>query len=218
MKIMGTSFKRSHACTAYTQFPQPCNRPPPTHASTQDSCKLPGKPRSVSCGVTAPFSWLLASQVSVCALQKSISQSCVSSGSSMVGLMTTSSKRASATPRSAAPRAPAPRQAMLTRTSAGTLRHSLSQSPWGLWVLVRTRFVGALWVSLAGWGLILNVISPLLLSSGASPLPLVVGNVLKVTPALRSACHLAGVSLPLDMGYIFEGAQTPHNRRFRQSS
>ena len=92
----------------------------------------------------------------------------------------------------------------------------------GSWVLVSTRFVGALWVSLAGWGLILNVISPLLLSSVASPLPLVVGNVLEVTPALRSrrssACHLPGVSLPLDMGYIFEVAQTPHNCRFRQSS
>ena len=34
-------------------------------------------------------------------------QSCVSSGGSMVGLMVTSSKRASAIPRSAAPRAPA---------------------------------------------------------------------------------------------------------------
>ena len=35
-------------------------------------------------------------------------QSCVSSDSSMVGLLATSSKRAYATPRSAAPRAPAP--------------------------------------------------------------------------------------------------------------
>ena len=35
-------------------------------------------------------------------------QSCVSSGSSMVGLIATSSKRVYATPRSAAPTAPAP--------------------------------------------------------------------------------------------------------------
>ena len=35
-------------------------------------------------------------------------QSCVSSGSSMAGLLATSSKRAYATPRSAAPRAPTP--------------------------------------------------------------------------------------------------------------
>ena len=41
--------------------------------------------------------------------QKSLfPQSCVSSGSSMVGLMVTSSKRAYAIPRSAAPRAPVP--------------------------------------------------------------------------------------------------------------
>ena len=42
-----------------------------------------------------------------CALQECVSQSCVSSGSSMVGLMVTSSKRAYAIPRSAASRAPA---------------------------------------------------------------------------------------------------------------
>ena len=47
-------------------------------------------------------------QGSVCALQEPISQSCVSSGSSIMGLMATSSKRAYATPKSAAPRAPVP--------------------------------------------------------------------------------------------------------------
>ena len=53
----GNLLQRVPCMHCYTQFPQPCNRLPPTHASTQDSCKLPGKPRSVSCGVTAPFSW-----------------------------------------------------------------------------------------------------------------------------------------------------------------
>ena len=43
---------------------------------------------------------------SVCALQESISQSCVSSSSSMVRLMATSSKRAYGIPKSAAPRSP----------------------------------------------------------------------------------------------------------------
>ena len=42
------------------------------------------------------------------ALPESVSESCVSSGSSMVVLMATSSKRAYAIPRSAVPRAPAP--------------------------------------------------------------------------------------------------------------
>ena len=43
----------------YTHCPQPCSRPPPTHASTGDSWPLPGKSGSVSCGITAPFSWVL---------------------------------------------------------------------------------------------------------------------------------------------------------------
>ena len=55
MKIMKTSFKRSHACTQS----QPCSKPPLTHASTRDSWTLTGKSESVSCGVTAPFSWVL---------------------------------------------------------------------------------------------------------------------------------------------------------------
>ena len=43
----------------HTQCPRPCNRPPPTHASTIDSWTLAGKSGSVSCGVTAHFSWVL---------------------------------------------------------------------------------------------------------------------------------------------------------------
>ena len=47
-------------CTyCHTQCPRPCTRPPPTHASTGDSWTLTGKSRSVSCGVTTPFSWVL---------------------------------------------------------------------------------------------------------------------------------------------------------------
>ena len=54
----------------------------------------------------SPGSW--CTQGFVCALQESVSQSRVSSGDSMVGLLVTSSKRAYATSRSAAPRALAP--------------------------------------------------------------------------------------------------------------
>ena len=50
----------------------------------------------------------LGAQGSVCALQESISQSCVSSCGSIVGLMGTSSKKTYAVPRSAATRAPVP--------------------------------------------------------------------------------------------------------------
>ena len=43
----------------YTQCPRPCSRPPPTHASARDYWTLTGKSGSVSCGITAPFSWVL---------------------------------------------------------------------------------------------------------------------------------------------------------------
>ena len=46
----------THCCT---QCPWPCSRPPPTHASARESWTLTGKSGSVSCGVTAPFSWVL---------------------------------------------------------------------------------------------------------------------------------------------------------------
>ena len=95
MKIMATS------CT---QCPQPCSRPPLTHGFTGDSWTPTDKSWIVSCGVTVPFSWVLVNRF-CCALQESISQSCVSSGSFVVGLMATSSKRTYATP---TPRASVP--------------------------------------------------------------------------------------------------------------
>ena len=91
----------------YNPCPQPCSRPPLTHGFTGDSWTPTDKSWIVSCGVTVPFSWVLVNRF-CCALQESISQSCVSSGSSMVGLMATSSKRAYSIPKSAAPRASVP--------------------------------------------------------------------------------------------------------------
>ena len=91
-----------------TQCPRPCSRPPPTHASTRDAWTLTGKSGSVSCGslLLSPGSWY--AQGSVCALQESVSQSRVSSSTSMVGIMVTSSKRAYAITKSSAPRLPFP--------------------------------------------------------------------------------------------------------------
>ena len=43
----------------YTHCPQPCSRAPQTHASAGYSWTLLGKSGSVSCGVTAPLSWVL---------------------------------------------------------------------------------------------------------------------------------------------------------------
>ena len=71
-----------HCCA---QCPQPCSRPPLTHASAVDSWTLTGKSGSVSFGVTAPFSWVLVHKVLFVLSKSLFSQSCVSSGGSMVG-------------------------------------------------------------------------------------------------------------------------------------
>ena len=79
-----------------------------THASAETPGHSPASLGQSLVGslLLSPGSW--CAQGSVCTLQESISQSCVSSGSSVVGLMTTLSKRAYAIPRSAAARAPGP--------------------------------------------------------------------------------------------------------------
>ena len=108
MKIMATSFKRPHACTATLSAPNPAaghHRPTPPP-------EIPGHSQAnlgqslVGSLLPSPGSWFI--QDSVCALQESVSQSYISPGSSMVGLMVTSSERAYAIPRSTAPRAPTP--------------------------------------------------------------------------------------------------------------
>ena len=90
----------THCCT---QHPQPYSRPPLTHASAGDSWTLMGKSGSVSCRVSAPFSWVL-----VCTRFCLCPPRVCFPGGSMMGLMVTSSKRAYIIPRSAASRAPAP--------------------------------------------------------------------------------------------------------------
>ena len=110
-KIMATSFKMSHAGTAALSAPDPaaghsepclCQRLLDTHRQVWvsplwDHCFFllgPGAQGSV-----VPSESLFP---------ESISQSRVSSGSSMVGLMVTSSKRAYAIPKSEARRASVP--------------------------------------------------------------------------------------------------------------
>ena len=53
----------------YTQCPQPCSRPPPTHTSTRDSWMPTGKSGAVSYGVTTPFLWVLVHKVLLCPLR-----------------------------------------------------------------------------------------------------------------------------------------------------
>ena len=130
-----------------------CSRPPPTHASARDSWTLTGS-LSLGCWCTQGF---------VCVLQESVSQSCVTSVDSMVGLMVTSSKRAYAIPRSAVPRAPVPAavhcwpiplQETLKHSSGSVSVESLGPCSYKV-CLSPQHFC---WV----WGLILNAISQLL--------------------------------------------------------
>ena len=101
MKIMVTSLKRSHACTATVHAPNPAADH--HHASTRDSRTPTGK-SAVGSLLLSPGSWCTR----FCLPSKTISQSYRSSGSSMVGLMVTSSKRAYTIPMSATPRALVP--------------------------------------------------------------------------------------------------------------
>ena len=108
IKITVTSFKRSHTCAATLSDPNPASG----HHWPMPALETPGHTWAslgqslVGSLLLSPGSWW--EQGSVYAVQESIFQSCVSSGSSMVGLIVTSSKRANAIPMSAAPRAPAP--------------------------------------------------------------------------------------------------------------
>ena len=108
IKINATSFKSSHACTAALSARDPA-------AGHCQCMPLPETPETHG-RVWASLFWghhsfLLGSGVHKVLFvpPKSLfPQSCVNSGSSMVGLMATSSKRAYAIPRYAAPRAPIP--------------------------------------------------------------------------------------------------------------
>ena len=108
MKIMVTSFKRSHAHTATLSAPNPAaghHWPTPLLETPGHSRTSLGQSFVVSL-LLSPESW--CTQVLFVPSKSLFPQSYVNSGGSMVGLMVTSSKRAYAIPRSTAPRAPAP--------------------------------------------------------------------------------------------------------------
>ena len=141
MKIMVTSLKGSHECTATVRAPNPAAG----HHQPMPTSETPGHPQA-SLG-QSPVGSLFLSPGSWCAkfcgaLQESISQSCVSSGSSMVGLLVTSSRRAYANPSMLRPE-----PLSLWQSTAGPYLHRRcsntvpSQSLWGPWVPVHTRFV-----------------------------------------------------------------------------
>ena len=102
-----------------TQCPQPCTRPPPTHAFIGEYWTLTGKPGSVSCGVIAPLSWVLVhTRFCLCPPRVYFPFLCKFW---QLWLMATSSKRAYAIPKSASPRASVPAAAIPPQE---TLTHS----------------------------------------------------------------------------------------------
>ena len=107
MMIMATSFKRSYVHIAAYSAPNTavghCQPMPLLETSEHSWASLS---QSLVGSLLLPLgSWY--AQGFLCTLQESVSQSCVSSGSSVVGLMLTSSKRAYAVPRSTATQTPA---------------------------------------------------------------------------------------------------------------
>ena len=148
MKIMVASLKRSHACT---QCPQPWSRPRLTHASTGDSRTLVGKSGSISSVVTAAFLWVpVHTRFCLChprvcfpvlckfwQLCGGVNHDLIQEGLCHTHVCYTQSRCSSGSP-------------LLPILPQEMLKHSLSQSLWSPWVLVHTRFVWALWVSLVG--------------------------------------------------------------------
>ena len=110
MKILVPSFKRSHAHTAILSAPNPaaghCWPTPLLETSGHSQASL-GHFLVGSLFCTRALGPGLYKVLSVPS-NSLFPKSCVSSGSPMVGLVVTSSKKAYATPRAAAPRAPAP--------------------------------------------------------------------------------------------------------------
>ena len=170
----GTFFKRSRACTTAHSAPNPAAGHLLTHPSTVDSWMDTHGQVWVNL-LWCHWFFLLGSwctQDLVCTLQESVSQSCVSSGDCMVGLLATSSKRAYAISRSAAPRAPAPVAVHCWHVPPQkTLKHSsVSVSVSGSWC-TQGLFEPSehIWQV---WGLILNAVLPLLSSCWGFSFPL----------------------------------------------
>ena len=164
MKIMLTSFKRSHGHTATLSAPT-------LQQAITDAC-LSWRLQDTNGQVWVSLLWghgsfFLGSGVHEVLFVPSKSlfpQSCVNSGGSMVGSMATSSKRAYAIPRSPTPREPSPcGSLLLTCTSTGDTQTQFCLSLCGAsgsWC-TQGMFEPSdhLW---RVWGLILKVILPLL--------------------------------------------------------
>ena len=148
----------------YTHCTQPLSRPPLTHTSAGDSWTLLGKSGSVSCGVTAPFSWALV-HTTFCLCPPRVYFPVLCKFWLYGGVNDDLHQEGLCHNRVCCNQSPCPcGSPLLTHTSIGDAPAVLSQSLWGPWVLVHIRFVWAFWASLVGMNFILNLNSPLLLS------------------------------------------------------
>ena len=114
-----------------------------------DSWTLTGKSGSVSCGLTAPFPWVLVHKVLLCPPRVYFPVLCKFwqlYGGANGNLL----QEAYATPRSAAPRVPVPASIHCWPVPPQEMLRVLSQSLWDSWVLECIRFVWVLWESLLG--------------------------------------------------------------------
>ena len=190
----------------YTHCPKSCSKAPPTHISTGDSLTLLGKSGSVSCGVSAPFSCVLV-HTSFCLcpprvyfpvlckfwqLYGGVSSDLLQEGLCHTRICCTQSPRSCSSP-------------LLTVTSTGDAQTQFCLSLCG---------VPGSWCSQGlfepskhlwwEWGLILNVILPLLPSCQGFSFALGRG----VSPySCSSAYRLIGVSLTLDVEYLHSAVQ-----------
>ena len=129
----------THCCT---RCPHPCSRPLLTHASAGDSWTLKGKSESVSCGVTAPVCWVLIhTRFCLCPPRVCFQVLCkfwqlyggVNGDLLQEGLCHTQVYCT----QSPCPLQQSTADLYLLRRHLNTI---LSQSLWGLWVLVPTEF------------------------------------------------------------------------------
>ena len=144
MKIMVTSFKRSHAHTATLSAPNPAtchHQPTPLPETPGHSWASLGQ-SLVGSLLLSPGSW--CTQGPVCALPESISQSCVSSGSSYGGVNGNLLQEGLCHTQVCCSQSPCPHgRPLLTHASTGNtqiLKGRSGSVSVGLWVLVHARF------------------------------------------------------------------------------
>ena len=180
----------------HSPCPPTCSRPPPTHAFARDFWTPAGK-SAVGSLFLSPGSWCTRF---CCALQESISQSYVSSGSSMLGVKGNLFQEGLCHTQVCSTQSLCPcGSPLLTCFSTGDAQTQFCLSLCGVpgsWCS-QDLFEPSehLWQE---WGLILNMNLPLLPSCWGFSFALGCG----VSPHSHSSAYrLTGVSLTLDMGY-----------------